>query len=489
MHSIRGRLTIMLVLSLGFLLLGSGALLYTLIRAQLVGEFDRVLLARAEAFISLTEDNGTSIELDLAEAFLPEFKAENNPEYFVLWRASGQVLARSDSFAEHDLPPLPTLTDAPVLRNTLLPNGKAGRLLEMAFVPRLDQDGTLDEAPATEESSSDWMTREPMRFPDRAAILLVARNRDTLDALLHTLQLALALVIAGVVAFMVVVVRLALRFGLCPLDDVRQQAERLDASSLTTGIQVRRPTSELAPVLRQFNALLRRLDAAFTRERQFSSDVAHELRTPLAELRTLTEVGLRWPDDKQTVVQYLADAQAIGLHMEHIVGSLLTLARCESGTQQVSLQPLPIRQLVEASWAPVARLAQEKTLAFQCTIPPVCCVTSDSGMLLTIVSNLLSNAVTYSPPRRAIHCVATPQGSTVHLTMSNPTDDLTPADMPHVFERFWRKDAARTVGDHAGLGLAIVQALSDLLHVGVRADLDAKHNFVITLSLPGAASA
>jgi signal transduction histidine kinase len=105
-------------------------------------------------------------------------------------------------------------------------------------------------------------------------------------------------------------------------------------------------------------------------------------------------------------------------------------------------------------------------------------------MLRSVLSNLLSNAVTYSPPQRAIHCVATTDGETVHLTIRNPTADLTPDDVPHVFERFWRKDPARSTGDHSGLGLAIVQALAALLNIGVDAALDAERNFVISLSLP-----
>jgi two-component system sensor histidine kinase QseC len=72
----------------------------------------------------------------------------------------------------------------------------------------------------------------------------------------------------------------------------------------------------------------------------------------------------------------------------------------------------------------------------------------------------------------------------MRLTIRNLTDDLTPADLPHVFERFWRKDPARTAGDHTGLGLAIVQALADLLQLGVDVDLDAEHHFVIALSFP-----
>lgn len=101
--------------------------------------------------------------------------------------------------------------------------------------------------------------------------------------------------------------------------------------------------------------------------------------------------------------------------------------------------------------------------------------------------NLLSNAVAYSPPQSEIRCIATGDGDTVHLTICNPTEDLTPEDIPHLFERFWRKDPARTIGEHTGLGLSVVKALSEVLHLDVHATLDTKH-FAITMSLPGVRS-
>ncbi len=201
--------------------------------------------------------------------------------------------------------------------------------------------------------------------------------------------------------------RSALRVGLRPLDDVQQQVNQLDARSLSTGIQVQTQTAELVPVVAQLNTLLQRLDEAFVRERQFSGDVAHELRTPLAELCTLSEVGMRWPDDTEAVKQYFADAHAISLHMERIVVNLLTMARCAGDLIQVSSQPINIRELVETSWTSVACLAQEKTLTFHCTIPSTCWVSSDGDLLRTVLTNLLSNAVTYSPPQSEIRCIAT----------------------------------------------------------------------------------
>ncbi|MDH3601506.1 MAG: ATP-binding protein, partial [Candidatus Tectomicrobia bacterium] len=251
----------------------------------------------------------------------------------------------------------------------------------------------------------------------------------------------------------------------------------------TSGLEVHTQTQELMPVVQQLNAMFRRLDAAFARERQFSNDVAHELRTPLAELRMLTEVGGRWPDDQKAVIQYFADAHAICEQMEGVVFSLLTLTRCERGVQPVQRTPLNLLELIETTWLSVERTAAEKSHDFECDVSPEIVVHSDRDILLMLLRNLLENAVFHSPANSTICCIATQDGATLRLTISNPAADLSSEDMPHLFERFWRKDVARSDGSHAGLGLAVVKAFSDLLGLDVQARVGQHQMFAITLSL------
>ncbi len=210
MHSIRGHLTLLLVISLGLLLVGSGGVLYTIIRAQLIGEFNRVLLAKAQALITLTDDNGQTIEIDIADKFMPEFDTADNPKYFTLWRASGELIAKSPSLGKHHLPRSPVLPDKPLFQNLVLPDGRSGRLIEIAFVPQVDLDEEdkekieqTTETKTVEELETDEVVLDPARFPDRAAVLLVARDREGLDTFLQTLWWSLATTIAGLLVIMV----------------------------------------------------------------------------------------------------------------------------------------------------------------------------------------------------------------------------------------------------------------------------------------------
>lgn len=501
MRSMRNRLTMMLVVGMSVLLVGAGFLISSFISAHLQDEFDRVLKAKARVLITLTEDEGGEVEFDFSSDTMPEFsKAKRQgepPDYFQLWLESDTRVERSPSLGADNLSHLrlPELDPDFRFHNIELPDERPGRMVQVSFVPQEDEDEDDDEEDEKDDKEADaeeQLEKEQLEekddddtalTSDLAATLIVARSRGQLDALIGKINFFLAILIVALLIIMPVLVRLTLRSGLRPLDDIRHQVSRLDASSLTTGIQLHTQTAELTSVVNQVNALLHRLDAAFTRERQFSSDVAHELRTPLAELRALTEIGGRWPEDQEAVGQYFVDAHAICEQMERVVISLFTLTRCERGVQPVQMAPIQLREIVETSWQSVKQTATEKSQRFECEISPSYTVTSDHDMLLVVLSNLLGNAVLHSAPASVIRCVAVQNGVKTCLTISNPVKDLAAEDLHDIFERFWRKDAARSDGTHSGLGLSIVKAFSDLLSFEIQAHLDEEQEFSISLAL------
>lgn len=483
MYSIRNRLSLLLVCGIGLLLLGTGAVLQTVISTQLLRTFDDILLARAQSVIALTEQEAGIVAIDEAVENMAVFNASARPEYFALWRASGGLIAKSRSLGDETLPSLSELQGQPVFEDITLRNGLRGRLVRLAFVPQIDTNEDAQGQAAVAGETPPVEALDPTVYPDRAVVLSVAKDRQHLDTLDTHIGLALAAVCAGVLVGLVGLVRLLLRIGLRPLVDVQRQMSQLDANSLQTGLRVNTQTYELAPVVEQLNRLLRRLDAAFIQERQFSSAVAHELRTPLAELRTLTEVNMRWPCNRQSVQQYFKDAHEICLQMERLVVTLLTLRSYESGTQWIHHREVNLFELVDACWQTVQHSADEKMLRFQCDLSPTSIVSTDRDMLTMVLSNLLNNAVMYSPPHGEVRCAATSRRGVLCLTISNIAVNLIADDLPHLFERFWRKDPARSDQCHLGLGLAIVKACSDLLDLQVQAELGSQQLLSISLSL------
>lgn len=237
------------------------------------------------------------------------------------------------------------------------------------------------------------------------------------------------------------VVRAVVRRGLRPLSTLVDRAQRIDASSLQLRFPFDDMPAELLPIVLRLNDLLARMESSFARERRFSADVAHELRTPIAELRTLAEVALKWPDDNRHALQ---DALAIALQMESIATGLLTLARCEGSLLPMHPENVSLGALFREVYQPLEAKARAKELTVSLDVPSDAYWLTDRVMLRSIFHNLLFNAVDHSQPASAIKARMERNGAGERLWISNTNTGLSPQDLPHLFDRFWQKESARS---------------------------------------------
>ena len=483
MRSLRTRLFVYLIGGVAGLFVVAGVGLTRTVAAWLQREFDRGLEAKARALVALTEQEAGRIEFDFESEQLPEFGAAASPEYFELWLAEGSLIRRSPSFEVSDqtrgasLVKGPDPAPTPSFRDLRLPDGRWGRQIRIDFVPRRDAEedpGEPARAPAA----------EPAPSSRQAATLIVARERERLDADLRRLQVAVGIVAVGLMLALAGLTQVALRVGLRSLDRLHRQVRALDVTSLDARVDVKKPPQEIAVVVEQVNALLARLEAGFKRERRLSSDIAHELKTPIAELRTLCEVGARWPEDEVAAGEFFQDARAIALQMERIVVHLVALARYDEGQEQVWTTRVRVAEVVEAAWKPLARAAAPKRLEFRQQISPTLWFDTDPDKFALMVANLLSNAVAYSPPDSPVVCASAETNGRSSVSFSNQTENLEPQDLTAMFDRFWRKDEARAGGRNVGLGLSLVRALADLLGIEIATRLEPDKTFRLTLSRP-----
>ena len=465
MRSIRRRLTLGLALALCVLWGAGGFALYLTMRAQLLSEFDGGLEATAQALVALTSEDQGAVEMDFQPAVMPAFSRAQEPDYFQMWLPDGSTLLRSPSLGNATLRGAFGSLQVPTVANVALPDGGAGRAIGIAFVPRIDE-----EAP-------------PRRAGDPAPLvkLVLARHRASLDHRLDLLATAILLVGVGTAVATVLLVALMVGRGLRPLDALASRAASIDAGALDVRFPTMGMPAELRPICERLNELLGRLQASFARERMFSSDVAHELRTPIAELRAASETALRWPEDRAATARALQDAVEIAVQMESITAGLLALARCESGLQAVVRERVDIATLLDVVWRPMAERAREKRLGASWDVPDGAACVGDPALLRLLLTNLLFNAVEYSPPDTTLRCQATVAGDRCAVTVSNQTHDVTADDLPHLFDRFWRKDASRT-GARSGLGLALAKAFAVAMGMEIKAELPAPAILALTVT-------
>jgi two-component system sensor histidine kinase QseC len=460
MISIRRQLTRKLLGAVLLILIGGLGALYFGAREVATDQFDRTIHAKALAISTLTFQTAEGFRFEFTDRFMRGFDEHKSRDYFQLWEASGREIARSESMpGGANLPRRAGKIDHPAEWNVTLPNGRPGRALGFAFKPKV--------------------TDPALHGREKELHLVVVSDREDLDETLwELLALSAGWALLLVSATLWVIPRV-LRSGLQPLDELGERAARIDADSLGTRFTLEDLPEELRPIGQRLNDLFGRLEQSFDRERRFSANLAHELRTPLAELRSMAECALKWPESRDPSVDQ--ETLAIAQQMERIVTHILALVRGEEGQLAVTTELTAVGQLVRDTWEGFAARAAERGLNASLQIEETECAT-DPALLRSILTNLCDNAVGYTPAGGEIVIAVRRRSDRVVITMANSTSDLEEEDLPKLFDRFWRKEAARSGGLHLGLGLSLSRTFAKAMGWEIVAAFDGQNHLVFTLS-------
>lgn len=471
MRSLRSRLLVGMLGGIALLLVLFGFGVYEAIRRALMGEFDSALAATARSLAAAVEHDEGEIEIEFDVRKLPEFDRTERPAYFQFWRTDGTVLRRSPSLGQADLPRSASSTGSPVARALMLPNGRSGRAAEIRFTPRDDE--------------ADKGTESATRAAAGEVILVVGRDTLALEAKLGSLRWLLLLGGAATMTVALLVSLLVARRGLRPLDSLAVRIAGIRTEDLAYRIPTGRMPAEIIPVGEKLNDLLARLEAAFQRERSLTADVAHELRTPLAGVRSTLEVALSRPREAPEYREALSDCLAIAKRMQSMTGNLLTLARLDTGQTPVDREQIHPAERVESCWQEFADRAELRGIGFENAIPAELSCTSNGEALAMVLSSLLDNAVEYADEGGRVRVTGQAASDSVEITVANTGCGLSQDDARRVFDRFWRGDAARTnTGVHYGLGLAVAQRLVQVLGGAVSANVSDTGVFSVQIVLP-----
>jgi two-component system sensor histidine kinase QseC len=460
MKTIRQQLTRKLLITVG-LLLGAGGLgVYICARTALLAQFDAALRAKAEAITTLTEQKGSRLEIEFSDEHMRGFE-EGGRDFFELWQADKKPVERSRSLRDAHLPMRHGAVEAPLFWNVTLPNGQPSRAAGLKFRPQNADDQAQHAAPAE-------------------AILVVASLRRDLDRTLATLQFVLASSGLLLLAATALVVPRVLRRELTPLQQLAGEAARIDAASLSARFPTEGLPGELAPIAARLNELLARLEDSFERERRFSSDVAHEFRTPVAELRSLAELAIKLPDTRAADADH--ETLAIALQLESMLNNLLALGRGEGGELAAKRERVELAPLVQGVCEHFQADAAARQLVLNWRVPPAAAADTDPALLRSILSNLVNNAVEYAPCGGTVDVEAGVDDGNFTLCVINTAENLNEHDLPHLFDRFWRKDAARSPNGHTGLGLSLARVFAQALGCELTASFAGPARLALTLA-------
>lgn len=462
MRTIRRQLTRRLLLSFIMLLGLIGLGLYLSIQAALLKEFDNALRTRAMAIVMSNSQQDEDVTVDFSARLNHHFGDRVARDFYQMWNTNGTVLERSESLGESNLPCQFGAFREPKCWNLKLPSGFTGRAIELTFTrQKLNPEGI-----------------QPSK--SGKIYLVVASDRRRLDKTLAMLGLLLAASGLLLLVATALGVPRVLRHELAPLNQLADQAARITANSLATRFPTENWPGELTPISSRLNDLLARLEQSFDRERRFSADLAHELRTPIAELRSLAELALKWPEAREERTDH--EVFAVAVQMEGMVTRLLTLLRSERGLLPVAPEQVKLEPLAASVWKTFADRATGKQLRYSCNVPEDAEIETDPVLLRSILINLTDNAVEYTPRGGMVRVDIRLETDRFTLRVANTFEHLAPEDVTKLFDRFWRKDTARSDNEHSGLGLCLSRSFAQALGYELTAAIDEKSLLIFALS-------
>ena len=434
---IRWRLTLWHAVLLAVAMALFSGTLYVFLRQQLYDSLDEQLLEQAAAVLAAVQfDDGR-----------PRLKATTvdgaDGEYFLRLLDTESRTIRDSGDSHAGMP-----VDDDVVGSVL-----AG---ETAYSTGLDDAGETIR-----------MISLPVRAEeaDGAAVgvLQIGLDRDELDEPLAGLLHALALAGPFTLLFSAIGGYLLAGRALAPVSTVTDLAERIDPRDLGARLNLDLPNDELGRLARTFDDMLARIDDAFERQRRFTGDAAHELRTPLSLMRSQVDLALARPRSVAFYQDALQRLDGDIDRMSGLVSTLLTLARADAGQLALDRVPFDVADTVELVVEQYTPITAEASIALR-SEPATAPLVADEDLLVQVLVNLIDNALSHTPAGGVVTVGCGMGNDHIRLWVVDTGEGIAPEHQDRVFDRFYRVDAGRTrERGGTGLGLAICRAIVEAL--------------------------
>jgi heavy metal sensor kinase len=479
-ETIRGRLTIWYAMALALTLAVFAAVIYLARRGASFQDLDQRLQSEADLSAGILLESyrarGELVEHDSAgkPLLIADVAAllEVVPDFLIITHAEGRVLfasadARALTFNEFEQ-------------------------LQRLAAPVADRTGgTVHLLPTNQRIR--WLARPLTGVgPQFGSILAGADTRRAELApadLLSTMVLILPLALVATVVVGSWIARRALQ----PLDAITTEVREItDGRSLHRRLPVPMVRDELGRLSETLNEMMARLERSFAALRRFTADASHELKTPLTVLRAGVERALTTPElPAETLVTLEEVLQEVN-RMTELVDALLTLARADEGRAPLHREPVDLRDIVNEVEETGELLAEEGGVQMEVSTPatPVV-VPVDRSRIRQLVLNLLTNAVKFTPQGGQVRVELAEDDGRVTIAVTDTGVGIAAGDLPHIFDRFWRADSARTrTGERpgAGLGLAISKWIAEAHGGSIEAQSRPGRGSRFTVTLPKAAT-
>lgn len=476
MTTIRRRLTFWYTVALGVTLLAFGTLLYLERRSSSLRELDQRLLLEAdlaERWLSesysvlgriVTTAGGRSALDPGISAYLDAAR-----DYLVVADTAGQVLALSDVTRGLDVGDLQTLT------------------AQLDTLRTAKRSGTVDLGPPL-GTVRYLAVRVRDAGPEVGGVLVATSLEDVAfgpTALLRSMLVIAPVILAGAAVVGYWLAGTSLR----PVEGIMDEVDAIsDGRSLHRRLAVPISGDEMARLALTVNGMLARLEQSFASLHRFTADASHELKTPLMVLRAGVERALVHPGVPAEILQSLDETLAQINQMSEMVENLLTLARADEGRAPLAVEEGDLREVLGDVVETAGMLGESSGITVRSDIPaePVT-MAVDRHRIREMLLNLVTNAIKYTPAGGTVSLALAQEDGAVVFTVADTGIGIAPGDLPHIFDRFWRADPARSrTGDRpgTGLGLAITKWIAEAHGGSITVQSRPGRGSVFTVRLP-----
>ncbi len=309
----------------------------------------------------------------------------------------------------------------------------------------------------------------------------VAQDRSSDEQLERRFGVLLIVMLAGSILASAIIAIAVTKHGLRPLAEMTRSLERIGPAHLNERVALAGWPRELQPLATTFDVMLARLEDSFKRLSQFSADLAHELRTPVANIMGEAQVALtreRTPSEYREVIEStIAECE----RLSGIVDNLLFVARVDAARESIERKLIDARAAVEKIATFYQTLAEDRNVAIHCSGEGEIYV--DPALFERALGNLMDNALRFTPEGGTIQISITVKAAHSEVTVSDNGYGITPEHLPRVFDRFYRVDSSRS-SDGAGLGLALVKSIVDLHGGSAKIESEVNRGTTVTLTFP-----
>jgi heavy metal sensor kinase len=449
-RSIGARLTLWYSLAFAVALVLLGGAMWLTVRQSLYHAIDEALRERVAGIVIFIQDHKDRLYIDEVK---DEFRAHG--DLFQVFDSDGQWVHRATTLEGIAAPGVADTESESQFQNAASPSGP---LRFISQTVDIDGHGYVVQAAA------------PLRDLQQGL-------RDALWILVPMFPLALLL--AAGAGYWVS------RRALAPVDAITNTARSITAENLTQRLDVPSTGDELARLSGTLNDMIARLESSFRRISQFTADASHELRTPLAVMRTTAEVALRARGDEERSVALEQIVAEVG-RTSHLVENLLQLAKADSGAERLAKAPVDVVALAREATTEIDLLARTKGIRLASELPNGAVnVHGDPRALRQLLLILLDNAVKYTPAGGRVELAIATNDGHASLSVRDTGIGIPAEDVPHIFDRFYRVDRARSRAQGgAGLGLAIGRWIAEAHGGNILVESELERGSVFSVRLP-----